>query len=166
MMLSFGSAALAASSDTTTLNVSADVAATCTITATPVAFGIYDPVIANATAALTNGGGAVAVTCTKGATPVISLGTGQNSTGAVRRMVGANTSPDFLTYELYQPPSMEANAACTFPGKTVWNGSNTLVTSAAPTRDTRHYSICGSITGGQDVAVDKYSDTVTASVSF
>ena len=134
---------LAASPQTTTFNVTASVAATCTIAATPVAFGVYDPVTANASTALTNGGGAVTVTCTKGATPVIGLGVGQNATGAVRRMKGANaTAPDFLGYELYQPPTTVANAACTFPATAIWNGSNTLATSAAPTRDARRPSAC------------------------
>lgn len=164
-MLSSSSAALSASSAINTFDVTATVAATCTIEATSVAFGIYDPVIANATAPLTNGGGVVAVTCTKGAVPVISLGTGKYPTGTVRHMMG-DKSGDSLTYELYQPPSTTANVACTFSGATVWNDSNPLTASAAPTKDTRSYSICGSIAGGQDVAVDEYSDTVTASVSF
>jgi spore coat protein U-like protein len=167
IMLSSGGVVLAASPQSAIFNVTASVAATCTIAATSVAFGVYDPVTANAAAELTNGGGAVTVTCTKGATPVIGLGVGQNSTGSLRRMKGANaTSPDFLGYELYQPPSTVANTACTFPGTTVWNSSNTLATAVAPSSDARSYSICGSVAAGQDVAVDTYSDIVTASVSF
>ena len=55
-----------AGSATANLNVSASVAAVCTISTAPVAFGAYDPVVANAATDL-NGTGTVTVACTKGA---------------------------------------------------------------------------------------------------
>ncbi len=170
IMFAVAGAASAQSPRTTTFNVTANVATNCTITATPVAFGVYDPVTANATAALNNGAGTVVVTCTKGALPVIALGAGMNgaTAGVTRSMKGAGT--DLLGYELYLPPTTVANAACVFPATTVWNttaGTGTLATTAAPSKAARTYNICGSVPGGQDVAVESnYTDTVIASVSF
>jgi len=62
---------------TANLNISATVNKTCTITTTPVAFGIYDPVVTNASTPL-DATGTVVVTCTKGAGTRIDLGNGGN----------------------------------------------------------------------------------------
>lgn len=151
---------------TTNFDVTANVAANCTIAATLVGFGPYDPVSTNVTGTpLTYGGGAVKVTCTKGATATIGLGPGNNVSAAVRRMKGINVS-NFLTYELYKPSDNLAGTQCTTYSGTVWNVTNTLTTVPAPSNAERSYSICGSVAGGQDVAVDSYSDIVMASVSF
>src|SRR2546426_5364633 len=81
---------------TSNLSVTASVSANCTISTTPVAFGAYDPIGANAAAAL-NGTGSVSVTCTSGASTTVTLGQGSNadtgSTAAVplRRLKDAGT---------------------------------------------------------------------------
>ena len=96
--LALGMAAPAfAQTATANLGVSATVAKNCSITTTAVAFGAYDPIVANAAAPL-DGTGSVVVTCTKGAGTRIDLGLGANATGTTRRMTGGG---DFLTYELY-----------------------------------------------------------------
>lgn len=63
----------AAGSATSNLAVSASIAANCTISTTAVAFGAYDPVVANAATAL-NATGGVTIGCTKGSAPTITLG--------------------------------------------------------------------------------------------
>jgi spore coat protein U-like protein len=171
IMFAFAGAVSAQSPQTTSFSVTSTVAANCTIAATPVAFGVYDPVTANATAALTNSAGTVAVTCTKGALPVIAMDAGLNggAAGVTRSMKGAGANADLLGYELYLPSSTAASAACTFSGSAVWNttvGSGTLATTAALSKDARSYYICGSVPPGQDVAVDSYTDTVIVSVTF
>src|SRR2546423_15550485 len=83
---------------TANLNVSASVSAVCTISTLPVAFGAYDPVVANAATDL-NGTGTLTVACTKGASATIDLGVGNNLSGGTRRM-GSGT--DFLNYSLYK----------------------------------------------------------------
>lgn len=65
---------------TDNLTVSASVAANCTITTSAVAFGAYDPVVANASTALDATGG-VTVTCTSGASTKITLGQGASAKG-------------------------------------------------------------------------------------
>ncbi len=148
------------------LAVSASVAANCAIETTPVAFGAYDPLGANATNPLNNSG-TVKITCTKGSGASITLGLGANASGTTRRMVGGASS-DHLTYELYQPPSTTPGTACTYPAATVWgtSGSNVFASGAAPSKAARTYNVCGTIPGGQDPTTDSYSDTVVATVNF
>src|SRR5438034_6642043 len=54
-----------------TLNVSMSVSNNCTITTSAVAFGAYDPVVANAAAPL-DGTGSVIVACTKNTSATIA----------------------------------------------------------------------------------------------
>ncbi len=139
---------------TANLNVSATVNKTCTITTTAVAFGVYDPVVTNASTAL-DAAGTIVVTCTKGAGTRIDLGLGANAAGSVRRMTGGG---DFLTYELY-----------TDSGRTtVWGSGagagNTI--GAAPSKAARTVDVYGRVAAGQDVSAASYTDTVVATINF
>lgn len=153
---------------TSNLSVTANVAAVCSISTTAVGFGAYDPVTANAAAPL-NATGGVTIACTKGAAPTITLGLGSNATGSTRRMLGG-TSGGLLTYELYQQPSTTVPAtACSYVTPTVWgtSGANIFTPSASPGKAARTYNVCGQVAAGQDVPVDaSYTDTVVASVNF
>jgi spore coat protein U-like protein len=153
--LALGMAAPAfAQTATANLGVSATVARNCSITTTAVAFGAYDPIVANATAPL-DGTGSVVVTCTKGAGTRIDLGLGSNAAASVRRMAGGG---DFLTYELYT----------TTARTTVWGSGATagLTIPAAPSRAARTFTVFGRVAGGQDVAATTYADTVVATINF
>ena len=167
ILLSTGAAS--AGSATSSFNVTATVAANCTITTTPVAFGSYDPVVTNAATAL-NANGTVSIACTKGAAPNVTLGTGANVSGVTRRMKGAAATPDYLTYELYLPPNPAVpGTACNYTSPTIWNTSgpaNILTATAAPSKVARSYNVCGSVPSAQDVAADSYTDTVVATVNF
>ena len=66
---------LSAQSASASLAVNASVSKNCTITTSPVNFGAYDPVSANATSPL-DGTGTITVTCTKGAVSKVGLGPG------------------------------------------------------------------------------------------
>ncbi|HVV67931.1 MAG TPA: spore coat U domain-containing protein [Gammaproteobacteria bacterium] len=159
------------------LSVTATVVGNCTISTTPVAFGNYDPIVANATNPL-EATGTVVVTCTKN-TPVtnlwVSLGQGLHFSTNTTHMQGA-TSSDLLSYTLYQPPSNTAGAACASPfsSRPIWgNGTpgpgtygNALALTSPLSKTARTYNVCGSIPGGQDMSVDSYSDTVVATVNF
>ena len=54
------------------LSVSADINASCTLSATDLDFGAYDGVVANATEGLTTSA-TVSTTCTSGATGVVTM---------------------------------------------------------------------------------------------
>lgn len=163
------SKAHAAGSANTNLSVTASVTANCTISTTAVAFGAYDPVVANAATAL-NGTGTVGIACTKGSAPNIALGFGLNNAGVQRNMKITGGGSDLLAYQLYTPSSNAANAACSFPGSTVWadgtSGTSVLTPTSPPNKNSRSYNVCGTVAAGQDVSVGSYQDTVVATVNF
>ena len=148
-------ATMHAQSATATLNVSANVAKNCTISTSPVNFGAYDSVVANATAAL-DGTGQVTVTCTKGAAARVELSDGSNGQSGSRRMAG--TADNYLNYQLYK------DAART----DVWGGDagSDLELGAAPNRNPRTFTVYGRVPSAQDAAVGAYTDVVVATVNF
>ena len=146
------------------LAVSASVTANCTISTAAVAFGTYDPVSANASAALP-GNGSVTVACTKGSAPNITLDLGSNASGSTRRM---KAGTEFLSYELYQPANTTPGTACAGTETQVWGSTGSAIfTPTAPgSKSARTYNVCGTVAGGQDVSVGTYNDTVVATVNF
>jgi spore coat protein U-like protein len=144
-------------SATTTLNVSMAVTNNCTITTSPIAFGSYDPVAANAAAPL-DGTGAVTIACTKNTSATVGLGPGNNPAGAQRRMSTGGGSPSYGTYELYQDTGHT----------TVWSdsGAGLLAPSAAPSKAARTFTVYGRVAAGQDIPAGTYSDSVVATVNF
>ncbi|HEY7205165.1 MAG TPA: spore coat U domain-containing protein [Methylomirabilota bacterium] len=144
-----------AQTDTDTFNVSTNVSKNCSITTSPVAFGVYDPVVANATTPL-DATGAVIVTCTKGAGTRINLNNGSNATGGNRRMSAGGGN--FLTYQLYQDS-----------GRTTTWGSGASAgqtVSGAPSKAPRTFTVFGRVPAGQDVPAGSYTDTVVATIQF
>lgn len=138
---------------TDNLGVSASVAANCTITTTPVAFGAYDPVTTNKTANL-DAQGTIVVSCTEGSTVTVGLGPGGNFSGT-RQMISGS---DLLAYELYQESSRT----------TLWTTAITPVgiTSPSPGIADQTAIVYGRIPGAQDAKVGPYTDTVVATVNF
>ena len=145
---------LSAASATASMPVSATVANNCTITTNPVAFGSYDPIVAQASADL-DATGAVVIACTKGAVTTLGLDTGANVSAGARRLA---SSGNFLTYELYQDSSRS----------TVWGNSGAALfnSGTSPSKDARTFPVYGRVTGGQDVTAGSYTDTVVATVNF
>ena len=158
-----GSLPASAGTATANLSITATVASNCTISTSAVAFGAYDPIVANAATAMT-GNGSIIIACTKAAIPALKLDLGATPAGSVRQMAsGAQRLP----YELYQPPTNVAGTACGALTQ-VWGtaGAAVLTTVAAPSKAARTYNVCGTIPGGADVAVGAYADTVIATVTF
>src|SRR5438132_13834108 len=93
-LLLCGTSGLAlAGSNTGSLSITATVAQTCSVSATStLAFGAYDPVVANASSALA-GTGSVSIKCTKGYTAnTIDLDAGTHDWGTQRRILGVNVT--------------------------------------------------------------------------
>lgn len=163
LLLAAVGSASAASPQTSNLTVSATVAANCTIVTNAVLFGAYDTVAGTAV----NATGGVSIACTKNATSTITLGLGANASGSVRQMSAGGA--DRLSYELYQQPGTTPGATCDYSGTpTVWGtaGSNIYTPTAAPSKASRTYNVCGQINAGQDVVAGSYSDIVVATVNF
>lgn len=141
--------ASAASAGTATANlgVSASVAATCTISASPVAFGAYSGSQLDAT-------GSVTANCVTGTAWTIGLGAG-NGTGATdsnRKMTsGGNT----LSYALYSDSGRTTN----------W-GNSTGTISGTGTGGSQNNTVYGRIVAGTVPAAGTYTDTVVATINF
>lgn len=148
----------AAGTATANLSVTATIDANCTISTSPVAFGSYDPIVANAAAPL-DSTGTVTTACTNGTAATITLGQGSNpvagSTDAVplRQMAsGANRLPYFLYSD---------NGRTTIWGNT----SGTGMADTGIGADSA-LTVYGRIPPGQNQPAGNYSDTVVATVTY
>ena len=152
----------ASATSTNTDNVTASVANNCTISTFALAFGAYDPVVANATANLDTSAN-VDVFCTKGTAPTsITMGVGSYGAAGVGRFMTNGT--DNLAYEVY------LNSTRT----TVWNAVNTVVPNASTSKNTAlttgapaaAITAYGRVPAGQDVSSGAYKGTIQATVNF
>src|SRR6185503_1005233 len=156
------SATAFAATKNTTFTVSADVVANCTISASNLAFGNYDPVVANnTTGADLYANSTLTVACTKGAPNVwIGLDAGANSASASGTTRAMAAGGNFLSYELYTAnPNPTAGAAW---GNTQATGRSYVPTSKAATALT----VFGRLLKGQDASIGSYTDTVTATINY
>jgi spore coat protein U-like protein len=147
-----------AATQTSNLSITASIGANCTISTLPVAFGAYDPIVTNASTALT-GTGTITTTCTTGANPVITLGQGSNAaTGStdaapLRQMLSGS---NLLSYSLLRTA-----------GGPVWgNTPATAPAAIAGTGVAQNATVFGSIPAGQNLPAGSYADTVVATVTF
>ena len=140
--------------ETTTFNVTATVAAACTVSATDLAFGAYVP----AAALSDDASSTVTTNCTLTVPYNIGLdaGIGTGATIPLRQMTGSPTA-DLLTYSLYR----DAAHALVW-GNTIGTNTVALVGTglAVPT------TVFGRIPALQNVSVGTYTDTITATVTF
>jgi spore coat protein U-like protein len=139
-----------------TIAVSANVATNCALVTTPVAFGAYDPLAV----APQDATGTLELTCTTGATPSVALDAGANASGTQRRLINGVS---FLNYDLYQPSTTDANAACAF---TTPYDATGFVLTPAPDANPRTFNVCGRIPAGQAALGGTYSDVVNVTVTF
>ena len=144
-----------ADSATATIAVSATVRRNCTITTTPLAFGTYDPVVANATAPL-DATATVTIACTMGTPATIGLDDGSNVVASQRRLT--NGSSAYMNYQMF----LDSTHA------TVWGSesANQLDAGTAPSKEPRAFPVYGRIPSGQDVPIGLFSDAVVATVNF
>jgi spore coat protein U-like protein len=147
------SAFAGSASTVNTNNITASVAAKCTIGAFSIAFGSYDPFAA----APLDQSGTVTINCTKGTSGTVSFDLGINASGAVRRMKDTGAGTNFLSYEVY------TDAAHSI----VWNAVNTVVLGPSVSKNTALTATAyGRVAAGQDAAVMSYQDTLVATVNF
>lgn len=149
-----------ASPQSATFTVTATVIKGCTVSATNIAFGNYDPTSATAVTAQ----GAVTAKCTKGSVVAVALDQGLNaasgSTAATPARQMKDSSGDLLAYHIYT----------TSGGSTEWGNTSasepaTQTSTSAATALT--FTTYGSLPAGQDVpAATSYTDTVTATLTF
>jgi spore coat protein U-like protein len=138
------------SSATESFQVTAVVAANCTLSATPLAFGTYTGVLTGATSTVT-------VNCTRNTTYNVGLSAGM-ATGATvttRKMTGPK--PALLPYSLFRDTGHTQNWGNTVATDTVagtGNGTGQPLT------------VYGQIPAGQNVIPGNYADTITATITY
>lgn len=143
---------------TANLEVSATVAANCTITTEALDFGSYDPIVTNKSTPL-SGSGSVKVTCTNGSPVTITLGQGSNadsgSTDAApaRRMTNGTA---FLSYALFSDSGLA----------TVWGNTEGTGVDDEGTGVEETLTVYGEVAANQNVPTGNYADTVLATVTF
>ncbi|HXG27581.1 MAG TPA: spore coat U domain-containing protein [Nevskiales bacterium] len=141
----------AAATTTTTFQVTATVTSACSVSATNLSFGAYDPTSAIPKDATST----INVTCTLLAPYAVRLSGGGSGDTAARVMDGG-TSTD-LGYQLY------SDALRT----TVWGNTGTDdVAGVGGGLVAVPHTVYGRIAAGQDVEPGSYVDTVTVSVDF
>ena len=136
----------------------------CTLSTTPMAFGTYDPAVANFGTADT-ATGSISVRCTKGTNISIGIEQGQNalaggacSATPARRMKEA-ASNNYINYNILQS-SGGAAWGCGF------GGPSEVTRSAGASNTIETFTTFGVIPQAQDVPSGTYSDTVNYIVTF
>src|ERR1700739_2702835 len=88
---------LYAGSNSTPLNVSAEVVSNCVIATSNLAFGQYDPLAENSTQVL-DSAAEVTMLCTRSTSAALSLDTGRNFVGSSRTLTGTG---QHISYQLF-----------------------------------------------------------------
>jgi spore coat protein U-like protein len=151
-----------------TLSVTATVAANCAFTTNAVAFGTYDPVVTNLTAAKT-ATGSLSVTCTTGDSITVDMDQGINGTGTLLAPVRAmgsgvgGTGGSLLAYSLFFPSAAGAGGTAT---ATLWGTGGATSFAYSATGIAQTINVFGSVAGGQNVPVGSYADTVNVTVNY
>jgi len=146
LMLAASPALAAPSPQSTTFTVSANVIRSCTVSASDLPLGTYDPM---ATAALEPATpSSITVNCTKNTSFTIAPLTTAN---AFRMANGTER----LNYSLYQAAGHGRD----------WSTSNATGTSVNVSTPVT-FNVFGAVPAGQDVPGGSYSDTVTVTVTF
>lgn len=150
-----------AATATGSFQVTADVVASCRVTATTnIGFGNYDPAGTNNAAPL-DAAGSVAVRCVKGTTADVAIEQGANpaagsSCATPLRQMAAGT--ERLAYAIFQDAARTTPWGC--------DTTNDQSFTAASVSSATTLSTYGRIPAGQDVSVGAFVDTVNVTVTF
>jgi spore coat protein U-like protein len=131
----------------------ADAAVSCTVSTTPLAFGSYDPILANRATPL-DSLATVSYDCT-GGTPALmmTLSAGAGSGFNPRLLFsGGNT----LTYNLF----LDAGR------NTVWGDGTSGTSFFSGTKKKDDVRVFGRVFAGQDPAVGSYSNSIVITINF
>lgn len=142
-----------AATTTTTFAVTATVQPSCTVSATPLAFGSYNPLSATPLDATST----ITVNCTTGTSYTVGLNAGGTSGATVttRQML---LSTNALNYTLYRDTGRTNNWGNT-PGTDTPAAALATTTAAALT-------VYGRIPALQNVPAGNYTDSVTVTVNY
>jgi spore coat protein U-like protein len=151
--LALGAAPAMASTSSSNFAVTTTVVSSCTVSASTLAFGNYDPTSATDTDATTT----LSVLCTNGTAFTVGLNAGTTVGGTVSARLLTSGSHT-LGYALYQNAGRTTN----------WGNTSGTDTPASQTAGASATSmtVYGRIAHGQNVQAGAYSDTVTVTVNY
>lgn len=151
-----------AATATTTFQVTATVLARCSVSATALNFGNYNPGAGNVDVSATNN---VTVNCTRGTPYTVGLNAGlaPAATVTTRRMRSAGTPAEELAYSLFTTAGRTTNW-----GDTVPNGAltGTGVGFATAANFTVHGRIPDTAANQNALVAADYADTITVTVTY
>jgi spore coat protein U-like protein len=144
------------------MTVTANIVATCSVSADPLAFGTVVPGTAKDAEAV------VSATCTSGTAYTLDLGNGANSSTTVgtttpfRRQMASGAS--MLPYGLYQESARTTAIDATATGA----ASNNFLTTTLGDAEVQTKTVYGRIFAAESAAKvpGSYSDTVVVTVAF
>jgi spore coat protein U-like protein len=146
-------AATGARADTSaTMQVTANVAKSCAISATGITLSDYNSLDATATSV---GTGTITVQCTKNMAYDLKIDDGGYSTAPGARRMKSDTQNDYLTYALYQDSGHA----------TPWTTTQ-FVSGTGTGRTAIPHTVYAFVSAGQDVSVGTYNDTVKVTITF
>ena len=147
-----------ADTGTSNMSVSATINHSCSIDNTPMAFGAYNGVGANASIAL-EATATVISTCTSGAEALITMNAGASEGSGsddvpVRRMT--SEAGDYLVYQVYSDVSRE----------TVWGNTDPTGVALTGTGVPQSLTVYGRIPSAQIVPEGDYSDQIIVTITY
>jgi len=153
------SSAATAATETTTIDVTASVAGSCTVNSDPLTFGDVE------SGSETNASGAVTVNCSNGIVYRVGMNEGQHVQNGERAMT--NPGGDFILYRIFKSPENiewgDGSIGGSFPHAIVngtGNGLDQTLDFLGVANPSGVFPV-GSFTAGTD-----YSDVVTVTVQF
>lgn len=144
-----------AASGNSSMQGSATINATCTVSSTNINFGTIAP---SQTGTATSNA-VISATCTNETPYTINIGTGNNNSFAPRAMNGSATgNSDKLEYNIYSDSSYS-----TIMGD---GSSSTYQIQGTSVGGTQNYTMYGSLSLNQYVTPDNYTDNVTLTLNY
>jgi spore coat protein U-like protein len=147
LALGFASTPAGAATSQATFNVTASVAATCSISANPLGFGAYTGVVNNATTTLS-------VYCTNTTPYNVGLDAGLSGGTVTTRAMKSGTNT--LAYWLYSNAGMTTN----------WGNTTGSWVAGVGSGSAQTITVYGQIPAAEPMIIGSYSDTITATVNY
>ncbi|MDC1252521.1 spore coat protein U domain-containing protein [Amylibacter sp.] len=147
-----------ADTDISIMNVSATIKHSCSMKTSPMAFGVYDGVVANASNAL-EATATVISTCISGAAALITMNSGASAGSSlddapVRRMTTG--AAEYLVYQVYSDVYRNKIWGNTVPTGVVLTGTGVP----------QSLTVYGSIPSAQIVPEGDYSDQIFVTITY
>lgn len=155
-----GTGVAQAATATTTFTVSVTITASCTISATNLAFGTQGVLAANVDSTST-----ISITCTNTTPYSVGLDNGLNFSGGTRRMKDTGAGTTFVNYGLYTD-SGRTNAWTTSTSAASCTGGANTCALGTGNGTNQNITVYGRIPAQTTPAPATFNDTETATVTY